>query len=65
MSNGNVSCTFVKEFKSLNLVFLKIAYKKFILFIIIIFLVENELIVIWNQHPKLHQIRSNGYNNNN
>ena len=32
MSNGNVSCTFVKEFKYLNLVFVKIAYKYFILF---------------------------------
>ena len=34
MSNGNVSCTFVKEFKYLNLVLVKIAYKKnyFILF---------------------------------
>ena len=65
MSNGNVSCTFVKEFKSLNLVFVKIAYKKCIYFIIILFVVENELIVIWNRFPKLHLIRSNGYNNNN
>ena len=67
VSNGNVSCTFVKEFKYLNLVLVKIAYTKFILFyfIIILFLVENELMVIWNQLPKLHQIRSNCYNNNN
>ena len=65
MSNGNVSCTFVNEFKYLNLVFVKIAYKKFILFIIILFLVENELMVLWNQLPKLHWIRSNCCNNNN
>ena len=32
MSNGNVLCTFVKEFIYLNLVFVKIVYKYFILF---------------------------------
>ena len=54
MSNGNVSCTFVKEFKYLNLVFVKIAYNNLI---IILFLVEIELMGHMERTSKITSIK--------